>query len=239
MNDNNSKTQSIALVTGATSGIGRAITVRLLEDGYRVFGIGRNPAGAPVHDNFRLLAVDLTDADALTAAMRELPCPVSVLVNAAGVAFYGPHETIAPRNIRSMIDVNVTAPIILTSVLLPQLKENAGTILNVSSVTAKQNANTHGCAYGATKAALTVFSESLFAECRKYGLRVITLHPDLTDTALYRNADFAPADEPDCRLTADEVADYAMIALHAREGMDVTDITIRPQKNKIVRRTDR
>ncbi|MBP5354894.1 MAG: SDR family NAD(P)-dependent oxidoreductase [Lachnospiraceae bacterium] len=225
-----------ALVTGATSGIGRAIADRLLADGYTVYGIGRNESGAPLHANFRFLPVDLTDVHAIEREVRPLASEFSLLVNAAGAAYYGPHETITPQAIAEMTAVNVAAPMILAGLLLPHLRECAGTILNVSSVTARSSANTHGCAYGATKAALTSFSASLFEESRKHGVRVITIHPDLTDTALYRNADFSPKDDPKYRLTAEEVADCAMQALTVRDGMVVTDITVRPQRNGIARR---
>ena len=80
---------------------------------------------------------------------------------------------------------------IITNLLLRDLKKNKGTIINISSITAGK-ANPHGCAYGATKAGLTSFSHSLFEEARKYGVRVVNLEPDMTDTKLYRNAVGSP-----------------------------------------------
>ena len=137
-----------------------------------------------------------------------------------------------------MVTVNVEVPLLLTNRYLRNLRETGGAIVNVSSVTAKQNNNSFGCAYGATKAAVSHFSEALFEETRKSGVRVITIHPDLTDTNLYRNADFSPADDPDCVLYADEIAEAVLAALRAREGLVVSDITLRPQKNRIVRKAE-
>ena len=214
--DTNKNTAGIALVTGATSGIGRAIACRLLDEAFTVYGIGRDASKAPVHPGFHFLPADLADTASVVKAVASITGPVSLLVNAAGVAYYGPHETLSPAQIAEMVAVNVTAPMTLSNLLLRQLKEVQGTVINISSVTAKRGNNTHGCAYGATKAALSSFSESLFEECRKSGLRVITIHPDLTDTALYRNADFTPDPAPDC--------------------MVVTDITLRPQRNLIRRK---
>ncbi len=236
---NNETTSPIALVTGASSGIGLAIAHSLLDKGYMVYGIGRSfGEDTPTHPYFHALCIDMRDTHALTKAVKGLPTEpgISLLVNAAGVAYYGPHETLSPTAIHDMISVNVEAPLLLTNLLLRDLKCHGGTILNVSSVTAKSISNTHGCAYGATKAALTSFSQSLFEECRKYGVRVITLHPDLTDTNLYRNADFTPRSHADYCLTPEEVADAAMEAIFARTGLVVTDITLRPQRNGIQRR---
>ncbi len=230
---------SAAIVTGASSGIGLAIARALLDEGYVVYGFGRTfREDAPKHPHFHALNIDLRDTVAVRRTVSDLPKEptLSLLVNAAGVAYYGPHETLSPEAIHDMLAVNVEAPLLLTNLLLRDLKHCGGTILNVSSVTAKQSANTHGCAYGATKAALSAFSSSLFEECRKHNVRVITLHPDLTDTELYRNADFTPRDEADYRLTPEEVAGAALQALNARDGLVVTDITLRPQRNGIVRK---
>ncbi len=229
----------IALVTGASSGIGAAICARLIEDGYTVYGIGRDFSSCPVFSaSFHRLTIDLRETTRLADRLKSL-LPVqeiSLLVNCAGVAYYGPHETISPEKIHEMLAVNLEAPLILTQMFLRGLKARRGTIVNISSVTASSRNNTHGCAYGATKAALTSFGLSLFEECRKSGVRVVTLQPDLTETSLYRNADFQTAPEEDARLLPDETADALMYLLHLRSGVVVTEMTIRPQKNRICRK---
>ena len=228
-------TDKIALITGASSGIGRAVSQALLADGFAVYGIGRT-FSADTNPRLHKLVYDLTDTAGLPAFLKaNVPAPVSLLVNCAGVAYYGPHETLSPAAIREMVTVNVEVPLLLTNLFLRDLRETGGTIVNISSVTAKQSNNTHGCAYGATKAALSHFSQSLFEETRKNGVRVIAIHPDLTDTKLYRNADFRPSEEPECVLCADEIAKAVLLAVNARDGLVVSDLTIRPQKNKIVR----
>jgi len=231
------------IVTGATSGIGKAIAARLLKEGYTVYGLGRDFSGTAELEGadgvFCGITCDLRDADALAVTadfLQKKAKTIDVLVNSAGVAFYGPAETLTPVNISEMVDVNVKAPLILTSVLLPKLKEAAGIVINVSSVTARRDSNTHGAAYGATKAALTSFGTSLFEEVRKHGVRVVNLHPDLTATNLYRSAGFTVTGEPDSTLTPEDVADAAMFAIGSREGMCVTDITVRPQRNRIVKK---
>ena len=225
--------QKTALVTGASSGIGLAIAGRLLNEGYTVYGIGRDFSGG-TPDGLRQLCFDLTDTKKLPSFLSEnIRGKLSLLVNCAGVAYYGPHETVSPASIHEMVTVNVEVPLLLSSLYLRELRENGGSIVNISSVTAKLNNNSYGCAYGATKAALSHFSEALFEETRKQGVRIITIHPDLTDTALYRNADFRPGTAPDTVLSPGEVAEAVIWAIKQRDGLVINDITLRPQKLQI------
>lgn len=125
---------------------------------------------------------------------------------------------------------------ILTQQLLRHLKKNAGYVISISSVTAAQS-NPHGCAYGATKAGLASFSRSLFDEARKYGVKAVAISPDMTQTNLYRNADFREGDEPASYLLPADVADAVEWILGQRDGVVVTDITLKPQLHRIKRKT--
>ena len=96
--------------------------------------------------------------------------------------------------------------------------------------------NPHGCAYGAAKAGLASFSHSLFDETRKYGIKVVTIFPDITQTNLDRNADFREGDETESYLLPEDVADAVEWILSQREGVIVTDITLKPQIHRIKRK---
>lgn len=229
-----------AIVTGATSGIGAAICRSLLEDGWQVYGIGRDFTGQQYNpgDGFHAVPCDLKKhRDTQYAAERIIKeaDSISLLVNCAGVGYFGPHEQISPDKLHEMVAVNIEAPMILSGLLLRGMKRDRGMIINISSVTAKKS-NTHGCAYGATKAALTSFGESLFDEVRKYGVRVVNIHPDMTASAFYRNADFKECEEEDARLLPKEVAACVMGVLDIRDGAVITDITIKPQRHGIQRK---
>ncbi len=232
--------KNAAIVTGASSGIGLAIAETLCRLGYEVFGIGRNFAGQEtMPDGFHRIVCDLLDADRLCGIVKEIVSEnrVTVLVNNAGVAYYGPHEELNAKKIQQMVRTNLEVPMILTCQLLRELKKNGGCVVNISSVTAS-GSNPHGCAYGATKAGLASFSRSLFDEARKYGVKVVTISPDMTRTNLYRNADFREGEEEESYLEPKEVAAAVEYALGQREGLVVTDITLRPQIHRI-RRKDR
>ena len=174
----------------------------------------------------------LTDTSRALTLMRDLGS-IDILVNCAGCAYYGVHGQITSDEISEMVRVDLELPMLLTRQFLPGLRENKGIIVNIASVTATR-VNTHAACYGAVKAGLRSFGRSLFEEERKNGVRVVTVCPDLTDTALYRNADFAP-DSESC-LTADEVAGAVMNAILAPDGVVISELEIRPQYNRIVKK---
>lgn len=228
-----------AIVTGASSGIGYAISKKLSALGYEVFGFGRDFGKAEwkPEDNIHPIVCDVLDTDQLCAYVKQIAAQhrIRILVNNAGVGYYGLHEELNPDKIKKLVRTNLEVPMILTQQLLRHLKENAGYVINISSVTAGQS-NPHGCAYGATKAGLSGFSHSLFDETRKYGVKAVTISPDMTQTNLYRNADFREGDETESYLLPEDVAGAVEWILDQREGVIVTDITLKPQIHRIKRK---
>ena len=226
-----------AIVTGASSGIGLAISRVLCRLGYEVFGIGRNFNTEFEAESFHKIICDILDTDRLCDTAKQIAAQnrVTLLVNNAGTAYYGLHEELNPRKISQMVRTNLEAPMILTCQLLRELKKNRGYIINISSVTAGSS-NPHGCAYGATKAGLSSFSRSLFDEARKYGVKVVSISPDMTRTNLYRNADFREGAEAGSYLLPEEVANAVEYVLSQREGLVVSDITLKPQLHRIMRK---
>ena len=235
----NERSAGAAIVTGASSGIGAAISRRLCGLGYEVFGFGRDFGKEALVENerFHPTVCDVLDTDRLCTCVKQIAAqhPVQLLVNNAGVGYYGLHEELSPAKIKELVRTNLEAPMILTQQLLRQFKKHGGVVINISSVTAN-GSNPHGCAYGATKAGLSSFSRSLFDEARKYGVKVVTISPDMTQTNLYRNADFREGDEEGSYLLPEEIADAVEFVLSQREGMVVTDLTLKPQLHRIRRK---
>lgn len=225
------------LLTGASSGIGLAVTKMLLSEGsYEIYGIGRH-FKEPIDDPlFHPIVLDLTDEAALEAAAKEIRKrgPLNVLINNAGTAYYGLHEEMNPKKIQVMVRTNLEVPLILTQLFLRDLKKVHGTVINISSVTA-QGPAPHGAAYGATKAGLLSFSRSLFEEARKSGVRVTAILPDMTATNLYRNASFKASEEPGCSLSPEDIAHAVRFILLERQGLTVPELVLRPQLHRIDR----
>lgn len=227
-----------AIVTGASSGIGLEISRVLVRNGYKVFGFGRDFSNISLDsESFLPIFQELTDVTGLCKQITEIASreEISILVNNAGAGYFGPHEEMNPLKIHQMVTVNLEIPMVLTQLLLRELKKNTGIIINISSVTAHKS-NTHGCAYGATKAGLSSFSRSLFEEVRKYGVKVIAIHPDMTKTNFYRNSDFNEGDTEDTYLLPKEIAETVEYVIKQRDGVVLSEITLQPQKHQIRRK---
>ena len=166
------KETPLALVTGASGGIGYAIAVKLSAMGYRVYGIGRDFGKVPGGYSsatlpFNPIELDLRKkgaAESISGLLRQ-EGRLRILVHAAGVAYYGFHETVHPERLQEMVEVNLTIPMVLTRHFLRELKEEKGHIFFIDSITALHE-NVYGAAYGATKAGLLSFARSLFQEQR-------------------------------------------------------------------------
>ncbi len=223
-----------AIVTGASSGIGLATSKMLSEEGYKVYGIGRVfPEGCDFFE--KRISLDIRDTDILLEKISDIK-RVDLLVNGAGSAYYGLAEFNTPEQIKEMCRTDLEAPMILTSALLPKLKDTKGMVINIASVTSTR-INTHGAVYGALKAGLRSYSRSLYEEVRKTGVRVVTVCPDLTlGTKLYRNADFTPSEEEGCYLVPEDVALCIKNIINMREGCAVTEVEVRPQFNRIAKK---
>ena len=173
-----------ALVTGATSGIGRAAALKLARDGFKVLVHGRDGArGAAVVKEIEddggsaeFLAADLTDVSAVRQ-LADSAGDVDVLVNNAGFSWFGPTADLEPGIYDALFDANVRSVYYLTAAIAPRMAERGqGTIINLGSM-AGQIGLAGGAAYGATKAALASLTRSWAAEYSPRGVRINTIAP--------------------------------------------------------------
>ncbi len=199
-----SDTQSTAVITGASTGIGRAIARSLIDNGWRVFGSVRKPEDAEtlrqgLGENFTSLIFDVTDF----TAIREASATVSdalegrtlnALVNNAGIAVAGPLRHIPLEEVHRQFDVNIFGVVRVTQAFLPMLgadpvfKGPPGRIINMSSVAGKIASPILG-PYAMSKHALEAFSDSLRRELLMHGIDVITVGPGAIKTPIWAKAD--------------------------------------------------
>jgi len=173
-----------ALVTGATSGLGRAIALQLARDGADVTVHGRDATrGAQTVDEIhtqggraRYMGTDLGDAASIAGFAKEVG-DVDILVNNAGFAVWGSTETFEIASFDGMFAANVRAPFFLVAAFAPgMVARKTGTIINISSMAGRLGL-TGGAAYGATKAALASFTQAWAAEYGAHGIRVNAVAP--------------------------------------------------------------
>lgn len=217
-----------AVVTGASSGIGREITLRLLHLGYQVIGVSRT-----IHErefdnaNFKAMQANLSDEKETLQLSQKLKTEeFSLLVNAAGFGKFEPHEELSTKTITSMIFLNLTAPMLLTNTLLRTLKKNEGYLININSIEALRASKFAGV-YSATKAGLKAFSDALFEETRKSNLSITNINPDMTQTHFYDTLRFDVSQKEDEKLLASDIADAVEHILSMRKGAVVSDYTLR------------
>jgi len=221
----------LAVVTGASSGIGRAISLRLLSLGYRVIGVSRNVDGNDFEsDNFSALNVDLSNEKETLQLCQTLQKESAfILVNAAGFGRFEPHEELSPKTVTQMTFLNLTAPMLLTNALLRSLKKNGGYLVNINSIEAIRASKFAGV-YSATKAGLKAFSDSLFEETRRSELSITNINPDMTESHFYDDLRFETSKKEDEKLLASDIADALEHILSMRKGAVVSDYTIRSLK---------
>jgi NAD(P)-dependent dehydrogenase (short-subunit alcohol dehydrogenase family) len=188
-NHNNLEGQK-ALVTGATSGIGRAIALRLGRDGADVLVHGRDAKrGQEVVDTIsadggqaRFVAADVGDAAAVTRLAEEAG-DVDILVNNAGFSWFGPTPDLDAETFDAMFASNVRSAYLLVAALAPKMAaRGSGSIVNLSSMAA-QVGLAGGAAYSATKASLSAMTRSWAAEFSPSGVRVNAIAPGPVFTA--------------------------------------------------------
>ena len=189
---------SIALVTGASSGIGKATAERLATAGYKVYGTSRRGAQTDQR-RFQMLPLDVTSDESVKAAVNELirlEGRIDLLVNNAGfgVAPAGAEES-SIEQARSIFDTNFFGIVRMTRAVVPYMrKQGSGRIINIGSVLGFLPMP-YGALYSATKHAIEGYSESLDHELRTRGIRVSVIEPAYTQTPF--DANFL---EPDAKL---------------------------------------
>jgi short-subunit dehydrogenase len=198
-----------ALVTGASSGIGRETARRLAQEGFQVIASARRKERlvelAKENQNIIPRPIDLSDGQELEKFCQELSNlsePVSVLVNNAGFSLRGAVEDVSLSSIRRLFEVNFFALIKVTQACLPGMRRlRQGTIVNLSSIVGKFPFPTSG-PYSATKHAVESISDALRMEVRPFGIRVVTIRPgpiatEFNDVANKLTGDLLSRTDPD------------------------------------------
>ena len=225
------------LVTGASSGIGRAISERLLQLGARVIGLGRDFSAWPAETpGFTPLTVDLGSLADLPARLKVIarshPDIDSVVCN-AGSGRFGSLEEHSYHQIEESIALNLTQHIFFAKAFLPTLKRRGrGDLIFMGSESALQG-GPGGTLYSATKFGLRGLAQSLRKDCASAGIRVCVINPGMVDTPFFTGLNFRPGKDPCQHLRPADIADTLVLVLGAPEGTVFDEINLSPLKKVI------
>jgi NAD(P)-dependent dehydrogenase (short-subunit alcohol dehydrogenase family) len=186
-------TTGTVVITGASTGIGRATALRLARGGFDVLaGVRREADGAALRgEDGRIepVLVDVTDAGQVAGlAERVAGAPLAGLVNNAGIAVAGPLEGIPLDEVRRQYEVNVFGLLAVTQALLEPIRAGHGRIVNIGSIGGRVNTPFVG-PYSSSKAAVRSLSAALRRELRPWGIRVALVEPGALDTPIWRKGE--------------------------------------------------
>jgi len=175
--------RQVVLITGCSTGIGRATVLEAAGRGHFVFATARNPgsmADLAGRENIRIAALDVTDPASIADAVRRVVAEggrLDALVNNAGYGQYGAVEEVSPQEWRAQFDVNVFGSVGMIQACLPAMRQNGGgTIVNVSSIAGKIPIP-FAAPYCSSKHALEAISDALRIEVAPFGVRVVIVQP--------------------------------------------------------------
>jgi NAD(P)-dependent dehydrogenase (short-subunit alcohol dehydrogenase family) len=212
----NHAASNFILITGASTGIGKACALELDSKGFRVFaGVRSEEArrNLQLQASSRLLPlrIDVTDAASISAAAEAVNqtaghLGLAGLVNNAGIAVPGPLEVVPIDSLRRQLEVNVIGQMAVTQALLPLLRKARGRIVNISSVNGGLAPPYMG-PYSASKFALEALTDALRIELRTWGIRVMAVEPGPIDTPIWDKS-IAAADELAAKVAPEVLALY-------------------------------
>ncbi|HRK80329.1 MAG TPA: SDR family oxidoreductase [Saprospiraceae bacterium] len=189
--------EKVVLVTGASSGLGKALAEYLHRNGYKVYGTSRRPVSSTP---FSMLVLDVTSSESVDAAVAELlqrEGRIDILVNNAGIGLAGPLEHLQMTNVKNVFDTNVFGVLRVCQAVLPAMrKQGNGRIFNIGSIGGEFGLPFRGM-YSATKAALGIISDAMRFETGRFGVQTTTILAGDMQTAIndHRIKDYRPGDE--------------------------------------------
>lgn len=169
----------VVLITGGSSGIGKAVGEFLLEKGFIVYGTSRNLERI-TDSKFPLLSLDVRNVSSINEAVQEViqkSGRIDVLINNAGVGITGPIEETPMEEIKNNFETNFFGPIEVMKSVLPQMrKQKSGLIINITSIAGYMGLPYRGI-YSSSKAALEIITESISMEVKSFGINVVNVAP--------------------------------------------------------------
>jgi len=226
------------LVTGASSGIGRAVAQNLLQQGHTVVGVSRDCRKFTRQmENFRSVELDLSQLSELPQKIRQLQQmfpEIDAVVFSAGIGQFGSVEEFSYPQIEALMTINFTSQVFLTKALLPALKRKANSDLIFIGSEAALKGSRKGAIYCASKFAIRGFTQALREECGNSNVRVCLINPGMVKTAFFEHLTFEPGDHESNFILPENVAAAVSYVLGTRAQIVIDEINLSPL-NKVIK----
>ena len=233
-----------AIITGSTSGIGKAITTSLLSQNYKILGIARNHEKFNPEDsaNYEKLTCDLSNTKEVQKLCKTLsktkPTP-DLLILSAGSGYFAALEEMSSEKIINNLNLNLLTNIFLVKAVLPGMKKRrSGKIIFIGSEAALKGKK-QGSVYCAGKAALRAFSESLREETANSGIAVSIINPGMVDTPFFDQLKFKPKDGDGESLNTEHVVEAIDAILKLPRGAVIDEINLSPQRKSFMLKSEK
>lgn len=228
----------IAIVTGASRGLGKATVLALVEHGVKVYGLARSgnrlsELQQACGTNFIPVEMDLQNRETLIAWISETFSAENapdILINNAGAGIFGKIDELPLKKWQTMIDTNLNAVFYLTAAIVPLMKqrETSKHIINIGSILGKTSGGGKS-GYSATKYAIQGFSEALFKELRGDNIKVTCVNPGSIDTHFFEESGVEANPQ---MLQPTEVAEVLIHILESPDNLLIDELTLRPLNPK-------
>lgn len=227
------------LVTGASSGIGRATARLLLTQGHTVLGLSRDISQFnQAYANFYPLQADLSDLEKLPPLIKSIEQrfpAFDAVVFAAGAGLFGSLEEFSYRQIETLITLNFSSAAFITRALIPSFKRKRHSDLIYIGSEAALKGSRKGTIYCASKFALRGFTQALREECSKDGVRVCLINPGMVQTPFFDSLNFTPGEDATNFLLPEDIAEAVSYVLNSRPNLVIDEINLNPA-SKVVRK---
>ena len=230
-----SNPKGLIVVSGASSGIGKAMSELLLADGYSVLGIAKKFLAEKLeHERFKSVVMDFADLDKLPGEIEQLihsiDTPIRGLVNNAGIGKMAFLEQLSVSDMRLVMETNFLSHAIVTKAFLPTLKQQKQLVdIVFTGSEAALTGSKQGSIYCASKFAVRGFVQAIREECAKSMVRLSIVNPGAVRTPFFDDLLFEPGSATENAIAPEDVAKVLLTVLDARQGTVIDEINMSPQ----------
>lgn len=224
---------AVVIISGASSGIGLAMSKAVLAAGYHVIGLAQQfDSEITDEPRFSAVVIDLTEfeklPDKITKIINSIDMPIKALINNAGIGRMGNLEQLSLTDLREVMDTNFMCHAMVTKLFLSVLKKQRQADIVFTGSEAALRGARQGSIYCASKFAIRGFAQALREECGKSNVRVTLINPGAVRTPFFEDLHFQPGAADENAIEPDDIAAALLMVLKAREGTVFDEINLSP-----------